>query len=98
MYSAGSRDKAWLCYRLGIVEAMYPGEKPVIIMDDPFTNFDTESMEGAMHILSELSSEYQIIYLTCHESRLPAAAGGAPPAPPAQHFAGEPSAQSAQQK
>ena len=70
-YSAGSRDRISLCFRMGLIDAMYPGEKPVIIMDDPFTNLDAEKTEGGMKLLQKMQSEYQIIYLTCHPSRLP---------------------------
>lgn len=71
MYSAGNRDKTGLCFRMGLIEAMYPDEKPVIIMDDPFTNLDGKNLEGGKKLLKIVAEEYQVIYLTCHESRLP---------------------------
>ena len=44
-------------------------EAPLLIMDDPFTNLDGERLAGAKKVLSMLSEKYQILYLTCHESR-----------------------------
>ena len=69
LYSAGSRDKIDLCFRMGLIDAMYQEEKPVIIMDDPFVNFDDKRLSGGKNIIERLADEYQIIYLTCHKSR-----------------------------
>ncbi|MDO4939368.1 MAG: AAA family ATPase [Lachnospiraceae bacterium] len=69
LYSAGSRDKIDLCFRMGLIEAMYPDEKPVIIMDDPFVNFDEKHLSNGKKILELLAEEYQIIYMTCHSIR-----------------------------
>ncbi len=69
LYSAGSRDKIDLCFRMGLIDAMYQDEKPVIIMDDPFVNFDDKRLSGGKNIIELLAGEYQIIYLTCHDSR-----------------------------
>ncbi len=48
---------------------MYKDEKPFIILDDPFVNFDDEKLRGGISLLKEISREYQVIYFTCHESR-----------------------------
>lgn len=69
-YSAGSRDKVSICYRMGLVEAMFTDEKPFLIMDDPFVNLDEGRLERAKEMLHRLSEQYQIIYLTCHQSRM----------------------------
>jgi len=70
-YSAGNRDKVNLCFRMGLVEAMYKGEKPFIIMDDPFTNLDEKRLAGGKKVLRQMAEDYQVIYLTCHQSRVP---------------------------
>ncbi len=70
-YSFGSRDKVGICFRLGLIEAMYSSEKPVLIMDDPFTNLDAKRIAGAQKLMDALKDDYQIIYFTCHESRIP---------------------------
>ncbi len=71
MQSEGMQDLAGLCRRAAMVDAMYSYEKPFLIMDDPFVNFDEDRIAGGLELLDELSEQYQIIYFTCHESRCP---------------------------
>ena len=67
--STGTRDLIGLSLRLSLVDAMYQGEKPFLVMDDPFVNFDLEKTSEARTFLDQVSEKYQIIYFTCHESR-----------------------------
>ncbi len=67
--SRGQQDLIGICMRMALVDAMYGAEKPFIIFDDPFTNFDSEKTRNGMEFLRKLSSDYQILYFTCHESR-----------------------------
>lgn len=67
--SAGSLDLVSLCRRLAVVDAMYPGEKPFLLMDDPFVNLDSERLERGKVFLRGVAERYQVLYLTCHESR-----------------------------
>ena len=69
-YSAGNKDKISICYRMGLIDAMYSEEKPFLIMDDPLTNLDAPRLGKSREMLKKLSKEYQIIYLTCHDSRV----------------------------
>lgn len=69
--SAGHRDLVALCQRLAVIDAMYSNEKPLIILDDPFVNLDDAKMQGAFSFLKEISGRYQILYLTCSNSRYP---------------------------
>lgn len=69
LLSRGSKDIAGLCMRMAFIDAMYKEEKPFIILDDPFVNFDDEKLRGGISLLKEISREYQVIYFTCHESR-----------------------------
>ncbi len=67
--STGYKDLIGICIRLALVEALFENEKPFIILDDPFVNLDKEKIEKAKQIVKELSTEYQVIYFVCHESR-----------------------------
>lgn len=70
-FSAGERDLAEICVRLALLDAVYKdGEKPVVIMDDPFVNLDDESLSRAKGLLTSLAKEYQVIYFACQESRM----------------------------
>jgi uncharacterized protein YhaN len=55
--------------RFALVDAMYQGEKPFLVLDDPFVNLDEDKMEKGTRLLKQISREYQILYFTCHESR-----------------------------
>lgn len=67
--STGMAEFAGICTRLALVEAMYEGEKPFLILDDPFVNLDEEKVTKGRELLDKLSETYQILYFTCHESR-----------------------------
>lgn len=67
--SAGQKSLCALCLRLALIDNMYKGEKPFIIMDDPFVHLDGEHMRRAEQLMRELARGRQIIYFCCHESR-----------------------------
>lgn len=69
-FSAGYRDLIGICMRMALVDAMYQEEKPFIIFDDPFANLDEDKVKGALTLLNNISKEYQVLYFTCHESRM----------------------------
>ena len=67
--SAGYQDLLGICMRLALVDAMYPKEKPFLVLDDPFVNLDEEKMAHGNELFGKISGEYQILYFTCHASR-----------------------------
>ncbi len=67
--SAGQKSLCALCLRLALIDNMYRGEQPFIIMDDPFVHLDGEHIVRAQALVSELAAKKQIIYFCCHESR-----------------------------
>ncbi len=67
--SAGYKDLIYICMRLALIDSLFEGEKPFIILDDPFINLDEEKIKNAMNLLRQLSNNYQIIYFICHDSR-----------------------------
>ena len=70
LMSEGTKDLISLCRRMAMIDAMYPGEKPFLVLDDPFANLDDERVKGGLRFLHSASLEYQILYLTCHRSRM----------------------------
>lgn len=68
--SAGQRAMVALCLRLALLDNLYPGDKPPIILDDPFVFLDGEHLEKAKELVKSLSKQWQILYFTCHESRI----------------------------
>ena len=67
--SLGLREVTDFCLRLALVDAMYDKEKPFVILDDPFVNFDEKNLEGAKKVLNMISKDSQVLYFTCHDSR-----------------------------
>lgn len=67
--SEGYQDLLSLCLRFAVIDSMYRAEKPFLILDDPFVNLDDDKMNGAMDFLQQCAGRYQILYLTCSESR-----------------------------
>lgn len=68
-YSRGMRDLYTLCLKLALTDAMYGGNAPLIILDDPFTTLDDDKLEGAKRLIRALSENKQIIYFTCSKER-----------------------------
>lgn len=68
--SVGYQDLLGVCMRLALVDAMYPEEKPFLVLDDPFVNLDEEKVRHGNELLQKISGEYQILYFTCHSSRM----------------------------
>ncbi len=69
--SAGTRDLLALCSRFALVDVLYPNQTPPVILDDPFSNLDEDKIKEAMELLSRAAKNRQIIYFTCHDSRMP---------------------------
>ncbi|SDW92850.1 Uncharacterized protein YhaN [Lachnospiraceae bacterium KHCPX20] len=67
--STGYQDLASFASRAALVDVLFRREEPILILDDPFVNFDAQKLACAKRLLEELSRKYQIIYFTCHESR-----------------------------
>lgn len=68
-YSKGEQNLFEICKRFALTDVLFTGEKPFIILDDPFYNLDDEKLSLALELIKKLSNEYQILYFICHESR-----------------------------
>ena len=68
-FSAGQSDLVMLCMRFALVDALFTGEKPFVILDDPFVNLDDRHTAQALELLKKLAKKRQILYLTCNSSR-----------------------------
>lgn len=68
--STGYQDMLGVCMRMALIDAMYKEEKPCIIFDDPFVNLDENKTDGGLEFLKNIACEYQVIYFTCHKSRV----------------------------
>ncbi len=70
-FSRGRRDAVQFCVRLSLTDALYAeGEKPFLLLDDPFVNLDDDRLAAARSLLDRLAEDYQILYLICHKERV----------------------------
>lgn len=70
-FSAGQKDTVMICLRLALIDSLFKNEQPFLILDDPFVNLDDRHIRKALDLLQTLSSETQIIYMTCSSARRP---------------------------
>ncbi|MBO7150234.1 MAG: hypothetical protein J6V82_00630, partial [Clostridia bacterium] len=68
--SRGGKDLLALCLQLALSDALFDEDLPPLILDDPFIAFDDEKVQNALALLSSLSKKRQIVYFTCHKSRI----------------------------
>lgn len=69
-YSTGYQDLLDVCFRMALIDTIFQAEPPFMVMDDPFVNLDQEKVARALQLLESLAQKYQIIYFTCHPSRM----------------------------
>lgn len=69
-YSQGFRDIFDICKRFALIEVLYIKEKPFLILDDPFCNLDNQKLQLALDLVEKLSKNYQVVYFSCHQSRV----------------------------
>lgn len=68
-FSAGQTDLVEFCMRMALVDVLFPEEKPLVILDDPFVNLDDAHTAKALQLVEDISKEYQVLYLFCNSSR-----------------------------
>ena len=68
--SYGQMAMCNLCIRLALIDNMFSGNLPFVILDDPFINLDDESTERAKRLIKALGKNRQIIYFTCKSERV----------------------------
>lgn len=67
--SRGKQDLVEICKRFALIESIFEGEKPFIVLDDPFVNLDEPSLDASLKLIKKFASRFQIIHLVCHSSR-----------------------------
>lgn len=69
-YSKGYQQIVMLCMRFALIDCLYVNEKPFVVLDDPLVNFDDNKIQLVIKLLKDISKNIQIVYFTCHESRI----------------------------
>ncbi|NIM93285.1 MAG: AAA family ATPase [Anaerolineales bacterium] len=65
--SLGTQDQVYLAARLALIDLIFQGAQPPLLMDDPFVKFDPERRVAALELCQDLAADRQIILFTCHE-------------------------------
>jgi DNA repair exonuclease SbcCD ATPase subunit len=65
--SQGTLDLVYLAARIGLVRLVTGDRRPPLVLDDPFVTLDDARAERALALLKEISSDFQVIYLTCSD-------------------------------
>lgn len=68
-YSDGEKTLLQLAMRLALLENIYKGEQPFLLLDDPFVHLDEEGLKKVEVALKNLAKDKQILYFCCHGSR-----------------------------
>ena len=68
-YSRGTRDLHAFALRMALIDSLYEGNCPLIILDDPFASFDDKRLVGAKEMIKSLAKEKQVLYFTCTRER-----------------------------
>ncbi len=69
--SKGLRDVVGLSLRMAFIDVMFPGEKPVLILDDPFVNLDRTNLEAAEKLMKIIGNDYQVIFFAARDEGEP---------------------------
>ncbi len=64
--STGTLDAAYISLRVALCKFLYK-EKPTLVFDDAFSHMDNERLEKTLSFVEDLSKEFQIIILSCHD-------------------------------
>ncbi len=65
--SAGLRDQLYLAARFALLKFIFPEQKPLLILDEPFGTYDPQRRQKAGEMLVKLASVYQILLLTSQD-------------------------------
>ena len=64
MLSQGTLDTVYLAARIGLVRLVTGDRRPPLVMDDPFVTLDDHRAKRALSLLHDISTDFQVIYLT----------------------------------
>ena len=66
-FSAGTRDAAYLCLRMALLDLLFEDEMPPLICDESFLRLDSQRLDNLLKVLTAISKKTQIFIFTCHE-------------------------------
>ncbi len=68
-YSVGTADAVYIALRLALIDMLYVKEKPTLVFDDSFANFDEGRAGEMLGLLAKLAEKTQVLYFTCRDPK-----------------------------
>lgn len=62
--STGTQDQIYLAFRLALAETLTNAAGYILLLDDPFVNFDRERLKETLDVLKNISRNHQVIWWT----------------------------------
>ena len=69
--SSGEMMIVSFCLRLALLENMFKDSDVFVVLDDPFATLDDGNLSKVLKALKKINTSTQIVYFTCHNSRVP---------------------------
>ena len=66
-FSAGTKDAAYLCLRMALLDLLFEEEMPPLICDESFFRLDSRRLESLLKVFDALSRKTQVFVFSCHE-------------------------------
>ena len=66
-FSTGTRDQFYLAVRLAHLEALFPTERPPLLLDDPLVHCDPARRGAVLRLLADYATTGQVLLFTCHD-------------------------------
>lgn len=65
--SQATKEQAYISLRFALAESLIDSVPLPIVMDDPFVHFDRFRVKQMVQLMTDLESNHQFLYFTCHE-------------------------------
>lgn len=66
-FSTGTRDQFYLAMRLAHLAALFPTERPPLLLDDPLVHCDPVRRVAVLRLLADYATTGQVLLFTCHD-------------------------------
>ncbi len=68
--SAGTRDSAYMCLRLALIDLVFSETRPPLVLDDAFVRLDGERLLNMLELVKTVSSKGQVFIFSCHDREM----------------------------
>ena len=69
-FSAGTKDAAYLCLRMALLDLLFEEEMPPFVCDESFLRLDYNRLENLMKVFAAMAKRTQLFIFTCHQREL----------------------------